>query len=546
MISESPGTIAQGVFAWLLDESGIGIENGTEPIAPDTLSWYVRTLQLTDSESYGIYLYACLVGKLDPSKSERVLAVGRALDLNRETLAFCHHVSSELLDKYPMCTGVDALLHETPARVESGVTQAVADLCRENRPPRRRLEDLSSIAFEHPADRATKAVLESIPGFGTLMGKIVDVQKRELEIFLYSHGIRVTANSLPDLYEVYEQACDTLCIACPPPLYVGQDLTIGQNSLNAYTVGVEEPYVYITPLAASLFDREELLYLVGHELGHVMAGHVKYLTIANVLVSLGQSTLPFSGVAKLVADLTALPVLLLWCRRSEFTADRAGLLSCQSPEAAFRAIMKMAGYPPIFYDRMRTKPYLRQALDFEERVSTSYVDYLFDMKHQLYASHPRTVERSAELQKWIADGSFEDLVEADARQRKSIAETITRDPYLQQTLVLLRQVLTSWASEEFHLPRQVVSRLLRGAFVSSATLRGTLLDRLLRVELVVTKESPDSVKYEVAVLFNRNERPVRALLELPLPCAWDQVPGEYRRQFIKSGQNELIFLVYSV
>ncbi|MGB9977622.1 MAG: M48 family metalloprotease [Thermovenabulum sp.] len=50
------------------------------------------------------------------------------------------------------------------------------------------------------------------------------------------------------------------------------------------------------------------------------------------------------GAGKLLS--TGLQIALLnWVRMSEFTADRAGLLTCQDPEVAASALMKLAGVP---------------------------------------------------------------------------------------------------------------------------------------------------------------------------------------------------------
>src|SRR4029450_5094119 len=83
-----------------------------------------------------------------------------------------------------------------------------------------------------------------------------------------------------------------------------------------------------------------LRVLVSHELGHVMSGHALYRTIAAILALISLGALPT------LAGLAVLPIRLAfleWSRKSELSADRAGLLGVQDIVAAQRLDMKMAG-----------------------------------------------------------------------------------------------------------------------------------------------------------------------------------------------------------
>jgi Zn-dependent protease with chaperone function len=94
---------------------------------------------------------------------------------------------------------------------------------------------------------------------------------------------------------------------------------------------------------------------------------------------------------------------------SEFTADRAGLMCCQDPEAMARAFIKMAGLPLKEFDNIRTDTFLQQARDFK------MLDYDGMNKVVKFLSiadetHPWTVMRSAELLKWIESGEYDRFI----------------------------------------------------------------------------------------------------------------------------------------
>lgn len=49
---------------------------------------------------------------------------------------------------------------------------------------------------------------------------------------------------------------------------------------------------------------------------------------------------------------------------SEFTADRAGLLTCQDIEAASSAMVKLAGVPRKYFDSFDVEDFIKQAKEF--------------------------------------------------------------------------------------------------------------------------------------------------------------------------------------
>jgi Zn-dependent protease with chaperone function len=120
-----------------------------------------------------------------------------------------------------------------------------------------------------------------------------------------------------------------------PQLYIRQS-----PEVNAYAIGFEKPFIVINSAMVELLDRDELRFIIAHEVGHIISGHTTYRTIALILITVGLNGLPF------LAGLALLPfqiALLEWYRKSELSSDRAGLLGVQDVRVAQNAFFKMAG-----------------------------------------------------------------------------------------------------------------------------------------------------------------------------------------------------------
>ncbi|CAM5624332.1 Peptidase M48 domain-containing protein OS=Streptomyces glaucescens OX=1907 GN=SGLAU_11810 PE=3 SV=1 [Streptomyces glaucescens] len=131
-------------------------------------------------------------------------------------------------------------------------------------------------------------------------------------------------------------ACYILDLEKVPPMYVQQD-----PQPNAMCVGMDEPIIVVTTGLVELLDEEEMRAVIGHEVGHALSGHSVYRTILLFLTNLALRVawIPLGNVA-IMAIVTALRE---WFRKSELSADRAGLLAGQDLQASLRGLMKLAG-----------------------------------------------------------------------------------------------------------------------------------------------------------------------------------------------------------
>jgi Zn-dependent protease with chaperone function len=278
-------------------------------------------------------------------------------------------------------------------------------------PDRKVLTDISSKSWEHPADRAALNALRALPMFDEVVRKVMgffgDVGVRQL--FL-ANAVLVGPNQRPGLNELYEEVLATMNCPTRPQLYVKQT-----PEANAIAVGFDEPFVVINSGALTLLSREEQRFLLAHEVGHIMSGHVVYRTLAAILLLVGISGLPF------LAGLALLPIqvgLLEWYRKSELSADRAGLLGSQSRDDTLMAFLKLAGGGPEG-DKISLDEFMKQASSYETQNGAR--EAIMKVLNTVFREHPFNTVRAAELQRWIDAGTYEKVLAGEYIKRSDPA-----------------------------------------------------------------------------------------------------------------------------
>lgn len=259
--------------------------------------------------------------------------------------------------------------------------------------------------YEHPEDRK---LTEALRGNKMLEAPTKIFVEYEVERFVTiqytGSNIKVTPDNLPMVYQAVKIACSILEVDKMPDIYITQGLEI-----NACTTGIENPILILSAGCLNLLDYEELLFVIGHEIGHIKSQHLMYQMISQTFPYIAEIAAQMTlGIAGFVGAGVQL-LLYNWQRNAELTADRAGLLVCQNQGAAIRALMKCAGYPPKFYHTMNEAEFLRQVEAFEELDEAAFnkvVKLLIGLKK----SHPWTVLRAKELNKWYKEGSYDSVI----------------------------------------------------------------------------------------------------------------------------------------
>lgn len=272
----------------------------------------------------------------------------------------------------------------------------------ETAPVRRRvtLTGISSRAWEHPADRGALTALRELRGFDEVLKMFSGLWNERAWRLQYLGGaIRADHRQHPRVHRIFAEAGATLDIAELPELYIEFS-----PSINASCVGMAKPFIVVSSRAVELFDEEELRFILGHELGHMMSGHAVYRTMMMILTRMATNLawLPVGSIA-----LRAIIVALMeWWRKAELSADRAGLLAGQDPSAALRAHMKLAGGGDL--SEIDTAAFLEQAAEYDR--SGDLRDSLIKLRMLAARTHPLPVARSAELRRWTDSGAYQRIL----------------------------------------------------------------------------------------------------------------------------------------
>ncbi len=182
------------------------------------------------------------------------------------------------------------------------------------------------------------------------------------------NGVRITERQFPEAYRMVADAAAAFRMRQVPEAYV----VLGNGELNAFASGHGfRRYVAVTSdlfeVGDRLADADTLRFVIGHEVGHIAAGHTSFwrqfgISVANVIPGVGTSL----------------------SRAQEYTADNHAHAFCPEGMQGLRVLA--AG------------KYLYPAVDFHDIAARARTDTgFFVLLVNLLSSHPVNTFRFAAL-----------------------------------------------------------------------------------------------------------------------------------------------------
>jgi len=273
--------------------------------------------------------------------------------------------------------------------------------------PHKKFTGLHKNDYIHPADAKALAALKAIPGVDSALKKLLAwTGESAIRVSFMASAVKVTDKQCPDLHEKLKIACKTLGVDVP-------DMFVQQNpQVNAFTGGVEKPIIVLHSALIERLNDEETLAVIAHEVGHIHAEHVLYLTAARLIeFALNRSIaalLPGAEIIKLIVSMGIASALLAWARRAELSCDRAALLVTQDAHVIGRTMMKLAG--GTFASKIDYELFLEQGREFKQNYDSSRLDRFWADVMNSGLSHPFPIWRGAEILEWVDDGQYAELM----------------------------------------------------------------------------------------------------------------------------------------
>jgi Zn-dependent protease with chaperone function len=274
------------------------------------------------------------------------------------------------------------------------------------------LTGIASSAYEHSLDRRSLAALKSIPGATALIRWFLEeVSDRSAWMQFMSDAILCNHEQFPELIELVDRARARLDIVERPTVFLGES-----PHMNALTTGVGSPVIVVRSALLDQMDDDELLAVLGHELGHIHSGHPLYQAVAQLLLEGAATAAPF-------VRLLGLPIrrgLLRWVRCAELSGDRAALLASRDLRACLGTMFTFAGGKrPGTSQRTALKlaPFIKQCRELARLQTSSSFDGFLGGYLTMDRTHPHLAWRVMHLIQWVEHGNYLNILSGDYIRR---------------------------------------------------------------------------------------------------------------------------------
>jgi Zn-dependent protease with chaperone function len=201
---------------------------------------------------------------------------------------------------------------------------------------------LATFFFPETWATTVKTLLITLAGLAVYITSVKLQQRAALGTM-----VRVSPRQFSELYDLATKAAERLSTP-PVPVFVKR-----QSEMNIYTVGLwQRPIIVLTSSLVDQMEPGNLQFFIGREIGHVAAGHIWLRTLLK----------PLGADVPIIGKLLNSVVFGDWINRTEFTADRAGLIACRSLTTAVSTMLKF-GIGIRLFEKLDIAEFLEQIND---------------------------------------------------------------------------------------------------------------------------------------------------------------------------------------
>jgi Zn-dependent protease with chaperone function len=168
-----------------------------------------------------------------------------------------------------------------------------------------------------------------------------------------------------------------------------------------------DAFINVGATLPRFLNDEELLFVLGHEMGHLVSHHALWMTVSMFLVGGQRQNLMSEGVMGLLSNPLKLieggveSLITNWMRVADFTADRAALLASGSFDKAKRAIFLLHLRSRRELDDVDIDAWMKQVEGQDQRMSK--------LSQMMTSSTPYLGLRLVELRNFAASPQYDAL-----------------------------------------------------------------------------------------------------------------------------------------
>jgi Peptidase family M48/Tellurite resistance protein TerB len=188
---------------------------------------------------------------------------------------------------------------------------------------------------------------------GDIISNLLKLSKAEksnnaYKSLLEGHSFKVTQDLTPKLFGIFREVCDRLEFSDPVDFYITNSPEV--NAFSSARTEDDQPHIVnINSTLVDKFDDEELQFVIGHEIGHIISNNTRINEIVNFVFT----------------DPSKLPILLynkltIWNKLAELTADRYGLIACRNLEKCISGFFKLSSGLDISKTNFDYNSFLRE------------------------------------------------------------------------------------------------------------------------------------------------------------------------------------------
>ena len=214
---------------------------------------------------------------------------------------------------------------------------------------------------------------------GGILVYIITVLIQQRSVF--GSLVRVSPRQFSEIYEAGSIAAVRLSSPLLP-IYVKRS-----SEQNIYTLGFSrQPLIVITSSMIDQMSTESLQFFIGREIGHIRAGHTWLRTLLH----------PLGAGIPVIGNLLDSVIFGDWINRSEFTADRAGFIACDSLSVSVSSMIKF-GVGTVLFQKMDIREFLEQVNDLRS---------VGGRVMEIMAEQPYLIERVRKLVRFALSKEF--------------------------------------------------------------------------------------------------------------------------------------------